>query len=67
VVEDALHHAGVLFEDVYPPEMYPALYEDIPLEAEEWCPGCQDHCTPIKAACPWCEWSFVVPELRAAA
>lgn len=58
VVEDALHHAGVWLEDVYPRDLYPALYEDIPLEPEAWCPGCQAHCTPIYSECPWCNWSF---------
>jgi hypothetical protein len=58
VVEDALDHAGVDLADVYPREMYPALFEDIPLEEEQWCPSCQDSCTPIYGVCPFCEWSF---------
>jgi hypothetical protein len=56
VVEDALNHAGVDLSDIYAPERYPALYEDIPLEPEAWCPSCRESCTPIYGVCPWCEW-----------
>lgn len=63
VVENALHHAGWELTDVYPAEMYPALYEDIPLEPETWCPGCQDSCSPIYGECPWCSWR-VRPDSR---
>lgn len=59
-VEDALHFAGALLEDVYPPEMYPALYEDIPLEPEMFCANCQDTCTPIRGICPWCDGGLLV-------
>jgi hypothetical protein len=60
VVEDALDHAGVELSDIYPPERYPALYEDIPLEPEAFCANCQDTCTPIYGECPWCEGTLLV-------
>jgi hypothetical protein len=63
VVEDALHHAGVPFEDLYPRGLYPALYVDIPLEPEMFCAGCQDHCTPIHGVCPWCEGTILIPNV----
>jgi hypothetical protein len=68
VVEDGLHHAGVGLEELYPPERFPALYEDIPLEAEAWCPNCQDSCSPIRGFCPWCDWRVrdVAEEKKAA-
>jgi hypothetical protein len=68
VVEDAVHHAGANLEDLYPPERFPALYEDIPLEPEAWCPNCQDSCSPIHGFCPWCDWRVrdVVEERKAA-
>jgi hypothetical protein len=61
VVEDALHHAGVEFEDLYPRERFPALYEDIPLEPEVFCVNCQDSCSPINGVCGWCEGTFFLP------
>lgn len=60
IVEDALHHAGVRLEDVYSRELYPALFEDIPLEAEMFCANCQDTCTPIRSTCPWCEGTILI-------
>lgn len=61
VVEEALFNADIQFEDVYKPELYPALYEDIPLEDEMFCAGCQDHCTPIRGVCPWCDGTILIP------
>jgi hypothetical protein len=61
LVEDALHHAHVDFKDVYPPERFPALYEDIPLEPEVFCANCQDSCSPINGVCGWCEGTFFLP------
>jgi hypothetical protein len=61
LVEDALHHAGVDFKVVYPPERFPALFEDIPLEPEVFCATCQDSCSPIKSVCPFCEGTFFLP------
>lgn len=60
VVEDALHRAGVLFEEVYPPERFPALFDDIPLEPEAFCANCQDTCTPIRGECPFCDCKLLV-------
>jgi hypothetical protein len=53
VVEDALHHAGVLFSEVYP-EI--AAAEDLELEPAKWCPGCREERTPINGQCAFCDW-----------
>ena len=58
IVEDALHHAGVLFSEVYP-EI--AAAEDQHLEPEAWCPGCQDMTHPINGQCAWCDWQITKP------
>jgi hypothetical protein len=65
VVEDALHCSGFGLEDLYPRELYPALYvdDDIPLEDEMFCAGCQDHCTPIRGECPWCDGTILIPNV----
>ena len=49
-VEDSLHHAGVLFHDVYPD-----LVEDIVLEPDAWCPECRETVTPSDGRCLWCD------------
>lgn len=58
VVEDALHHAGVLFSEVYP-EI--AAAEELELEPAKWCPGCREERTPIDGHCPFCEWRIGPP------
>jgi len=64
VVEDALHRAGVLFEDLYP-EI--AAAEDRPLEPAMDCWTCSDVVHPIGGRCPWCETVLVYEdELMAA-
>jgi hypothetical protein len=58
VVEDALHHAGVLFSDLYPAI---AASEELWLEPAKWCPGCQASHTPINGQCPFCDWRLGPP------
>jgi hypothetical protein len=53
VVEDALHMAGVSIYALYPELGHE---RDVELEPDTWCPGCQDHVTPIRGECPWCSW-----------
>jgi hypothetical protein len=52
-VEDALHHAGVLFEELYP-EI--AAAEEVMLEPEKWCPHCRESRHPINGLCAFCDW-----------
>lgn len=52
VVEEALHHAGVPFSDLYP-EI--AAAEDIPLERAMTCWKCNDVVHTIHGMCPWCD------------
>jgi hypothetical protein len=53
LVEDALHHAGIQFADLYPDI---AAAEDLELEPSKWCCGCREERTPINGVCPFCEW-----------
>lgn len=53
VVEDALHHADVMFMELYPDI---AAAEELDLEPAQWCPGCREERTPIDGHCPFCEW-----------
>jgi hypothetical protein len=53
VVEEALHHAGVLFEELYPGI---AAAEEVMLEPEKWCPHCQEARHPINGVCAFCDW-----------
>ena len=64
VVEDALHRAGVLFEDLYP-EI--AAAEDRPLEPAVWCVACNERVHPVGGVCLWCSnvVSFVDEALAA--
>lgn len=50
IVEDALDHAGVPLEDVYPD-----LAVDVDVEPEAYCATCHLDVTPVNGACPWCE------------
>ena len=52
-VEEALYHAGVMFDDIYP-EI--AAEEDVELEPDAFCHGCRDQVIPIDGCCPWCDW-----------
>jgi hypothetical protein len=62
VVEDALHHAGMHLEDLYPPEHYAALYQDdIAPEPEAWCPNCQRSQQPVLGHCYVCDWRIADP------
>lgn len=49
-VEDAIDHAGFRFADWYPEV---AAAEDLPLEPEQLCWGCEDLVSPIGGKCPW--------------
>ena len=51
-VEEALHCAGVLFEDLYP-EIVAA--EATWLEPETWCDRCDDLVCPVDGVCLWCD------------
>lgn len=57
VVEDALHHAGVEFYDVYPE--FARERSGAP-DPEAWCPSCQEHVLVVRAGsvfrCAWCSW-----------
>ena len=61
-VEDALDHAGVPFEDVYPD-----LAVDVVLEPDVFCGRCREMVTPIGGVCPWCDRRLRVPGEREAA
>lgn len=52
IVEEALHHAGVPFSDLYPDI---AAAEAVEPEPQRWCPMCDEQTTPIGGCCPWCE------------
>jgi len=51
VIEDALHHAGVQFADVYPD----LDDDDQGEQTEAYCNRCHDTVTAIDGICPWCE------------
>lgn len=53
IVEDALHHAGIPFAELYP-EIAEA--EEVELEPAKWCPNCQEERTPINGICAFCNW-----------
>ncbi len=49
-VEDALEHAGLRLEDVYP-----EFAVDVVLEPDAFCGLCREMVTPIDGVCPWCD------------
>lgn len=50
VIEDALHHAGVDFYDVYPD-----LEPDVTSLRDGYCLACRDDVTTADGRCPWCD------------
>jgi len=50
LIEDALEHADVRLEDIYPD-----LVEDIELEPDAYCGRCHEIVTPVSGVCPWCD------------
>lgn len=63
-VEDACHHAGI---DFY--ELYPELGHERSGEpgAEGWCPACQEHVLVLDGVCAWCDWKVAPGHMRPSA
>lgn len=53
VIEDALHHAGIAFYDIYP-DLEPAGEV-----RDAYCPTCRDEVTVVDEDCPWCHGTVI--------
>lgn len=51
-IEDALHHAGVAIDDVYPDLPEPEALDD---EHDRYCPKCRYVVSSLRGQCPWCK------------